>query len=78
MKTTLDLPDSLLQEAKARARAERTTLRRLVEDGLRQVLAAKQHPARPFHLRDGSQHLGGLRIESWSEIRKIIYEGRGE
>lgn len=78
MKTTLDLPDSLLAEAKARARAENTTLRRLVEDGLREVLDAKRRPAAPFRLRDGSQPLGGLRLDSWPEIRKAVYQGRGE
>ncbi|MGH9519220.1 MAG: hypothetical protein ACRD2D_06200 [Terriglobales bacterium] len=78
MKTTLDLPDSLLAEAKACARTERTTLRRLVEDGLRETLAARTRARKPFRLRDGSQHLGGLRVDSWPETRRIIYEGRGE
>ena len=34
MKTTLDLRDDLLTEAKARAARERTTLTRIVEEGL--------------------------------------------
>lgn len=39
MKTTLELPDGLLIEAKKLAAEERTTLRALVEQGLRHVLA---------------------------------------
>ncbi|OQW96723.1 MAG: hypothetical protein BWK77_03830 [Verrucomicrobia bacterium A1] len=39
MKTTLELPDGILIEAKKLAAEERTTLRALVEQGLRHVLA---------------------------------------
>lgn len=42
MKTTLDLPDELLIEAKKRAAEERRTLRSLVEEGLRMVLSSKR------------------------------------
>ena len=42
MKTTLDIPDPLLREARKVAERERTTLRALVEQGLRRVLADKQ------------------------------------
>jgi hypothetical protein len=35
MRTTLDINDRLLREAKARAARERTTLTRLIEEGLR-------------------------------------------
>jgi hypothetical protein len=38
MKTTLDLPDELLIEAKKKAAEQRRTLRALVEEGLRMVL----------------------------------------
>jgi hypothetical protein len=38
MKTTIDLPDELLIEAKKRAAEERTSLRKLVTRGLRQLL----------------------------------------
>ena len=40
MKTTIDLPDDLLQEAKIVAAQRRTTLRELVLTGLRHSLAA--------------------------------------
>ena len=39
MKTTLDLNDALLVDAKAMAAQQRTTLTRIVEDGLRLRLA---------------------------------------
>jgi len=38
MKTTIDLPDDLLIEAKKRAAETRTTIRALVERGLRREL----------------------------------------
>jgi hypothetical protein len=46
MKTTLELPDDLLIEAKKKAAEERRPLRALVEEGLRMVLRkapVKQH-----------------------------------
>lgn len=78
MKTTVELPDSLLQEAKAHARARHTSLRRMMEEGLRTVLEREKKPAKPFQLRDGSQHLGKPKFTKWEDIRAIIYEGRGE
>jgi hypothetical protein len=44
--TTLDLSGPLLEEAKAVAARERTTLRALVEEGLRAVLARKRSSKR--------------------------------
>ena len=48
MKTTLDIQDSLLANAKAAAALQRTTLTRLIEEGLAMRLAAtsKAAPAR--------------------------------
>lgn len=39
MRTTINLPDGLVEAAKERARAEGRTITSLVEDGLRTVLA---------------------------------------
>jgi hypothetical protein len=51
MKTTLDLPDELLIEAKKAAAEQRRPLRALVEEGLRLVLRAPQRRARPKRVR---------------------------
>jgi hypothetical protein len=52
MKTTLDLPDELLIEAKKKAAEQRRPLRALVEEGLRMALRkpAAQPRAKPVRL----------------------------
>ncbi len=45
MRTTINLPDGLVEQAKARARAEGRTLTSLIAEGLRAVLA-RPEPAR--------------------------------
>ena len=80
MKTTLDISDPLLREARKLAARERTTLRALVEQGLRQVVAEKRRrPA--FRLRKASFKGRGLRPEvkdvGWERLRQMAYEGRG-
>ena len=44
MKTTIDLPDELLIEAKKQAAESRTTLRALFESGLRRELSERKRP----------------------------------
>ena len=44
MKTTVELPDELLVAAKIRAAKARSTLRELIEQGLRQVLDDQSRP----------------------------------
>ena len=46
MKTTIDLPDELLIEAKRRAAESRTTLREIFERGLRRELTDRSGGAR--------------------------------
>lgn len=50
MKTTLDLNDTLLTEAKALAAHQRTTLTRLIEEGLQLRLRRQRLPAGPVRL----------------------------
>jgi hypothetical protein len=51
MRTTIDLPDELLRQARSRAAEEGTTLTALLADGLRLRLAgATTAPARPRRL----------------------------
>jgi len=80
MKTTVEIPDSLAEEAKAVAQRENTTLRALIETGLRQVLRDRRS-RRQFELRDASFGGRGLRPEfrdgDWRNIRDAAYEGRG-
>lgn len=80
MKTTLDIPDPLLAEAKALARREGITVRALVERGLRLALSERRN-AKRFRLRDRSVGGSGLRPDveglSWDQIRELSYRGRG-
>jgi hypothetical protein len=78
VKTTVEIADSLLAQAKQLAAARSTTLRQIIEEGLRNVIETKTKPGEPFRLRDGS--FGGqgmLRKMTWDEIRDEIYQGRG-
>jgi putative antitoxin of VapBC-like toxin-antitoxin system len=80
MKTTLDIADPLLREARKLAAREGTTLRALVERGLRQVVAEKAR-SKTFRLRKASFKGDGLRPElrdaEWERLRDLAYEGRG-
>jgi hypothetical protein len=81
MKTTLDISDPLLREARRLAARERTTLRALVEQGLRRVVAEKRRPTPAFRLRKASFKGRGLRPEirdaGWDQLRELAYQDRG-
>jgi Arc/MetJ family transcription regulator len=82
MKTTIQIADSLFREARRVARQERTTLRALVEEGLRRAIAERRsRRSKRFRLRRvtfkgrGLQpHLAGA---TWDQILDLSYEGRG-
>ena len=80
MKTTVDISDDLVRRAKAHAAREGTTLRSLVERGLREVLRADRKRHR-FELRDARDGGHGLQADfqdaDWQRIREAAYEGRG-
>lgn len=80
VKTTVDISDELLSAAKRLAANEGSTLRALIEDGLREVLARRERSA-GFRLRDasfaGKGLQQGLAEDDWQRIREISYEGRG-
>jgi hypothetical protein len=80
VKTTIEIAEPLLNDAKRLAAAEGTTLRALIEDGLRHVLAERERrPA--FRLRRAT--FGGTGLQphvaegSWQLVRELAYDGRG-
>lgn len=81
MKTTFDLSDALMEEAKRIAAREGVTVKSIVEAGLREQLAHYHVRRAPFTLRDASVGGKGLQPEvqgqSWEAIRDLGYEGRG-
>ena len=80
MKTTIEISDALLDEAKRHAKERGTTLRALVEEGLRGVLDSRPD-ADVFTLRNASVEGEGLRPDmregDWDRIAQAAYEGRG-
>jgi hypothetical protein len=80
MKTTIEISDPLLREARKLAEREGVTLRSLVERGLRRVVAETM-PGAPFKLRRASFKGRGLKADlrgaSWDRVRDLAYEGRG-
>jgi hypothetical protein len=81
MKTTIDIADALLEAAKSAAARENLTLRDLVEQGLRTVLAAKRERGTSFRLRDASFKGSGLQpgvdLSRWEQVLADTYAGRG-
>jgi hypothetical protein len=80
MKTTVQIPDSLLEEARAVANREQTTLKALIQEGLQRILTERKTRSR-FHLRPATFKGQGLHPDlkgvSWETIREKSYEGRG-
>lgn len=80
MKTTLDISDPLFKAAKQAARRQKTTMRALVERGLRLALE-EQSRRQPFRLRDASVGGDGMHPEaeamSFSALRAMAYGDRG-
>jgi hypothetical protein len=80
MKTTVEISDALMEQAKRLAAREHTTLRALIEQGLRKVIAEKKRPD-GFRLRRASFKGKGLQPQvlgaDWERLRDLAYEGRG-
>lgn len=79
MKTTIEIPDPLFKAARLAARRDGTTLRALVEHGLRLALEERRQTP-PFRLRDASIDGRGLQPGaeslSWEELRELAYGDR--
>lgn len=78
MKTTVEIADPLLEQAKAEARRRGSSLRALIEEGLRRVIADPTVDA--FVLPDCSVSGEGPTElwlnSSWDDKLEMIYEGR--
>ncbi len=81
MKTTVDIADQLFEGARRLAAREGRTMRALIEEGLRTVLASRRVAPKGFVLRDVSFGGDGLSpdvsLGDWSQVRSLIYEDRG-
>jgi len=81
MKTTVEISPALLARAKKLAAQRQTTLRALIEAGLRHVLAQESQRRAPYRLPDarvnGQGVQPGIREGDWDQVRTLIYEGRG-
>ena len=80
MKTTVELPDGL-REAKRVALREKTTVRALIERGLRIAIGGRPPTGKRFTLRDasvgGEGLVAGRSLRDWETIRDLIYSERG-
>ena len=80
MKTTVEIPDALLNAARRAAARDGVTVRALLIEGLHRVLESRKRDT-AFHLRDASFKGEGLQPElaegSWERMRDLADEGRG-
>lgn len=80
MKTTIELPDDLLERSKAVARRENSTLKALIEEGLRLALRSRTRKksasfvVQPFQGDGLAPEFTGA---GWDKIRDEIYRDRG-
>ncbi|HEY3354150.1 MAG TPA: ribbon-helix-helix protein, CopG family [Polyangia bacterium] len=76
MRTTIHINDALARRVRALAAQRGTSMRALVEEGLRRVLDERR-PAAPFRLRDASAGEGGLAAgvddASWETLSRFLY-----
>ena len=80
MRTIIDIPDALLEKARQVAARDHTTVRALIEHGLRHALA-ERNAAREFRLRKATFRGEGLQPgvtdATWERIRDFVYDGHG-
>jgi len=77
MRTTVDIPDSLMVRLKRALSDRKTTFRSLVISALEQTLEEKE-PVGPFRLRDASTGKANGRTVSNEAINQAIDENRGQ
>ena len=78
MKTTIDIADALMAEVKAAAAQDGRTVRSLVEEGLRKLLAERAETPRVRTLRDATFTGTGMNPEfvnaPWETFAELVYE----
>lgn len=80
MKVTLDLPFSLVEEARLICEQDGIAFDALIAEALKAALVDRRATDSPFVLKDGSTPSGPLKPEfegNWAAIRDEIYRGRG-
>jgi hypothetical protein len=80
MKTTIELPDTLIEQARRVAQREGATLRALIEEGLQRSLEARRQAARrqlDFPSYGGNGLTDEFQGAPWSRIRDEIYREHG-
>ena len=82
MRTSIDIPDALLQELRELSARERCSLRSVVASALRAYIASERSERKDFKLADGSYRgqgvAPGVREGDWNRIRALTYEGHGD
>ncbi len=77
MKTTVELPDALFHAVKRAAAQRKTTVKALIEQGLRAVVSER---SAGFSLRrasfKGNGLVDGRSLEHWATVRDLIYDDR--
>ena len=82
LKTTIDIADPLFLQAKRIASEHSMTLKEIVETALRRFFEQEKVRISSFSLRDAS--VGGNGVQpgvqegDWAQIRRLLYEGRGD
>lgn len=80
MKTTVEIADTLHEEARKVAASENSSIRALIEEGLRKVIDERKTRS-GFRLRRATFKGNGLQSAlagaSWEKIRDLAYESRG-
>ena len=80
MKTTIEISDSILAQAKRLAREQNVTLRSLTEEGLRKVIeersASGKRRVTPITFK-GNGLSSDFQGATWERIRDVAYDGHG-
>lgn len=78
MRTTVDISDPVLEQARRAARERGSTLSRLVDDALRREFSASADPSPPVEIpvfRGGSGLAPGVDLSSNRSIQELLDDG---